>query len=325
MQNKKACLSYGFMFGLLLALSVQAAPISEEYLVVDLSAGLEAASYPIGTLAAAPAGGWADEYKTTKMVLRKIPAGSFTMGSPTDELGRYDNETQHQVTLTKDFYVGVFEVTQKQWELVKGSWPSYFTNADCRDSRPVEQVSYDDIRGSSAGAGWPGNNAVDSDSFLGRLQAKTGLDFDLPTEAQWEYACQAGTTTALNSGKNLTSTGSCPNMSEVGRYWFNGGSRSSSGGDTSVGTAKVGSYLPNQWGLYDMHGNVWEWCLDWYQSELGSSTQIDPRGAAGGSNRVDRGGSLDSNADICRSACRGRFWPSIRFNNVGFRLVRAVP
>jgi len=302
-----------------------AAPISEEYLVVVLSTGSEATSYPVSSLAEIPAGGWTDEYKTTKLVLRKIPAGTFTMGSPANELGRDSDETQHPVTLTKDFYVGVFEVTQKQWERVMGVWPSYFTNANYRDSRPVEQVSYEDIRGSSAGAGWPANNAVDADSFLGRLRAKTGLTFDLPTEAQWEYACRAGTTTALNSGKNLTSTGSCPNMSEVGRYWYNGGSGYSSGGDTSGGTAKVGSYLPNQWGLYDMHGNVWEWCLDWYQSELGSSAQTDPWGAAGGSDRVIRGGSWIIPAWSCRSAFRGGYWPSYRLYYLGFRLVRAVP
>ena len=163
-----------------------AAPISEEYLVVDLSTGSEATSYPVSSLAEIPAGGWTDEYKTTKLVLRKIPAGTFTMGSPENELGRYSDETQHQVTLTKDFYVGVFEVTQKQWELVMGVWPSYFYNASYRDSRPVERVSYDDIRGSGVGSGWPASSAVDTESFLGRLRTKTGLDFDLPTEAQWE-------------------------------------------------------------------------------------------------------------------------------------------
>ncbi|MDD3523238.1 MAG: leucine-rich repeat protein [Candidatus Cloacimonetes bacterium] len=301
------------------------APAEDTYLIIDLSVGPSAASYPVSTLSAVPAGGWTDVYKTTKLVLRKIPAGTFTMGSPEEELGRNSNETQHQVTLTKDFYVGVFEVTQKQWERVMGSWPSYFHNASHRDARPVEKVSYDDIRGSSAGAGWPGNNAVDADSFLGRLRAKTGLTFDLPTEAQWEYACRAGTTTALNSGKNLTSTGSCPNMSEVGRYWYNGGSGYSSGGDTSGVTAKVGSYLPNQWGLYDMHGNVSEWCLDWYQSELGSSAQTDPWGAAGGSHRVGRGGGWPDNARLCRSAYCSRNSPSSRYDDLGFRLVRAVP
>ncbi|MDQ0288418.1 SUMF1/EgtB/PvdO family nonheme iron enzyme [Oligosphaera ethanolica] len=300
------------------------APPEDTYLVIDLSAGPDAASYPVSTRTTAPAGGWTDEYKTTKLVLRKIPAGTFTMGSPANELGRDPDETQHPVTLTKDFYVGVFEVTQKQWERVMGNWPSWFSNASYRDARPVEQISYDDIRGSSAGAGWPGNNAVDAGSFLGRLRTKTGLDFDLPTEAQWEYACRAGTTTALNSGKNLTDEYECPNVAEVGRYWYNGGSGYSSDGDTSVGSAKVGSYLPNQWGLYDMHGNVWEWCLDWYQSELGSAAQTDPPGAAGGSDRVARGGGWGRYAYDCRSADRNRDWPSRRGIILGFRLVRAV-
>jgi len=298
--------------------------ISSEYLVVDLSPGSEASGYSVSTLAAVPAGGWTDEYKTTKLVLRRIPAGTFTMGSPTNELGRDSDETQHQVTLTQDFYVGVFEVTQKQWERVMGAWPSYFYNAAYRDARPVEKVSYDNIRGSNAGSGWPLHNAVDAESFLGQLRTKTGLTFDLPTEAQWEYACRAGTTTALNSGKNLNNEVECPNMAEVGRYWYNGGSGYSSGGNTSVGTAKVGSYLPNAWGLYDMHGNVREWCLDWlaiYSQEM----QIDPKGAAGGSFRVFRGGCWNFDARICRSAFRSRYSPSYRYDNLGFRLVRAVP
>ena len=294
-------------------------------MIIDLQGGVDTEHYPVSYRSTPPAYGWTDEYKTTKLVLRKIPAGTFMMGSPADELGRWDDETQHQVTLTKDFYVGVFEVTQKQWERVMGSWPSTFYNASYRDARPVETVSYDDIRGSGAGAGWPANNAVDADSFLGRLRAKTGLALDLPTEAQWEYACRAGTTTALNSGKNLTDTWECPNMAEVGRYWYNGGGGSSWDGDTSGGTAKVGSYLPNQWGLYDMHGNVWEWCLDWYQSELGSSAQTDPWGAAGGSNRVNRGGCWNYDARYCRSANRNRYSPSLRYFSLGFRLVRAVP
>ncbi|MDD4032799.1 MAG: SUMF1/EgtB/PvdO family nonheme iron enzyme, partial [Bacteroidales bacterium] len=292
-------------------------PRLDDYLVIDLSLGPDATSYPVSTFAAVPPGGWTDEYKTTKLVLRKIPAGAFVMGSPENELGRESDETQHQVTLTKDFYVGVFEVTQKQWERVMGNWPSYFTNASCRDSRPVEKVSYEDIRGSDTGSGWPANNDVDAGSFMGRLRARTGLDFDLPTEAQWEYACRAGTTTALNSGKNLTGTGSCSNMAEVGRYYYNGGSDYSSGGDTLRGTAKVGSYLPNQWGLYDMHGNVWEWCLDWSQSDLGSSPQIDPQGAAGGSYRVYRGGRWNGYAYYCRSADRRWDWPSYRLINRG--------
>ncbi len=280
------------------------------YMVVDLSGGPSASSYPVSYLSAVPSGGWTDEHKTTKLVLRRIPAGTFTMGSPTNELGRTTNEVQHSVTLTKDFYIGVFEVTQKQWERVMGTWRSYFTNAACRDMRPVELVSYYDIRESPGNLNdptvhWPSNDLVNTNSFMGKLRAKTGLStFDLPTEAQWEYACRAGTTTALNSGKDLTDTGTCPNMAEVGRYQHNhpGGFSTNSSVSTDGGTAKVGSYLPNAWGLYDMHGNVREWCLDWYVSAARGA--LDPLGEASGSGRVMRDGCWGSGARICRSAYR---------------------
>ena len=277
----------------------------EKYMVVDLATG--AISY----LEDAPEGGWTDEYKTTQMVLRKVKAGTFTMGSPEDELGRYLNEVQHEVTLTKDFYIAVFQTTQKQYETITGSNPSYFSG----DTRPVERVSYNMIRGTEKGAGWPANGDVDEDSFLGKLRAKTSKAFDLPTEAQWEYACRAATTTALNSGKNLSSTGSCPEMNEVGRYSYNGGENS--------GTAVVGSYLPNAWGLYDMHGNVNEWCLDWWDdSENWSSDPVtDPVGSTEGTYRLRRGGSYGDYAYACRSAFRSCGDPSYSSSYSGFRVV----
>lgn len=303
-----------------------------EYMVIDVSGGPEAESYPATyyrTLADVPGGPNSDAYKTTNILMRLISKGGYTMGSPTSELGRDSDETQHQVTLTKDFYIGVFEVTQKQWERVMGAWPSYFNNATYRDARPVEQVSYYDIRENPANSAidphWPQSSQVHADSFMGKLRAKTGLaTLDLPTESQWEYACRAGTGTALNSGYNLISTGSDPRMSEVGRYWYNGGSGYTRNGDTSVGTAKVGSYLPNQWGLYDMHGNMEEWCLDWDGTYPGTVT--DPAGAASGSYRVLRGGSWYSNrARRCRSAYRNYNCPSRRAYSYGFRLSRTLP
>ena len=290
----------------------------EEYLVIDLSGGSGASSYPKTTLYAVPAGGWTDEYKTTKLVLRRLPVGKFWMGSPSEELGRLSNEDLHQVTLTQDFHIGVFEVTQRQWELVMGTKPSYCNNATYYASRPVEQVTYNDIRGSSLGAQWPANNSVDATSFMGKLRAKTGLTFDLPTEAQWEYACRAGTTTALNSGKNLTDQDQCPNLAEVGRYWYNGGSGYSQNCTTANATAKVGSYLPNAWGLYDMHGNVWDWCLDWYDA-YGTSSVTDPKGATTGSLRLLRGGGWGAIASVCRSACRNSISPNTVNSNTGFR------
>ena len=246
--------------------------------------------------------------------MRWIPAGTFTMGSPKDELGRFDNEVQHEVTLTRRYYIGVFEVTQKQWNLIMGSNPS----ENQGDTRPVECVSYD-IRGTEKGAGWPrGGHEVDDGSFLGKLRSKTGLAFDLPTEAQWEYACRAGTTTALNSGKNLTDEDKCPYMAEVGRFRYN---QSDGKGGYDKHT-KVGSYQPNAWGLYDMHGNVWEWCLDWY-GENPRSAVTDPQGPDSGSGRVWRGGSWYDGAQFCRSTFRGSLDPSYSYGFSGFRVVFA--
>jgi len=290
----------------------------EVYLVIDLSAGPKASNYRMSYLPSVPAGGWTDEYKTIKLVLRYIPAGTFIMGSPSDEIGRHSDEARHRVTLTQPFYIGVFEVTQKQWERVMDTRPSHFQNAKYGDTLPVEDVSFNEIRGSSIGAGWPANTNVDADSFMGRLRARTGMVFDLPTESQWEYAGRAGTTTALNSGKNLTAKGSCPHMAEVGRYSFSFGPSSFQTGNTSSGTATVGSYLPNQWGLYDIHGNVWEWCLDWYGNYPG--TVSDPKGADSGSHRVLRGGSWRD--ETCRVALRHYFLSVNACNSaVGFRVL----
>jgi formylglycine-generating enzyme required for sulfatase activity len=305
-----------------------------DYIVVDLSGGTSAVNYAVTYLAAVPPGGWTDEHKTTKLVMRRIPATSpdFTMGSPSGELGRDSDETQHTVTLTKDFYIGVFEVTQRQWELVMGNKPSYFNNATYYQTRPVEQVSYYDIRenpnNSAISPNWPATNAVHANSFMGKLRAKTGLTgFDLPTESQWEYACRAGTNTALNSGYNLTSTSQDARMDEVGRYYFNGKKNGyNHGSATNAGTAAAGSYLVNTWGLYDMHGNVWEWCLDWYGDYPGTAS--DPKGPTSGqygSYRIFRGGGWGGNADGCRSASRFYYNPNYRGDagDNGFRVALA--
>ncbi len=281
------------------------------YLVVNLNTGAVTPSTTGPDLSD-------DTCRTTELWLRRIPKGTFTMGSPVGEVGRYSDETQHQVTLTEDFYIGVFEITQKQYSLIYGSNPSSYKG----DTRPVEYVSYNTIRGtgSTAGAGWPAyGHAVDSGSFLGKLRAKTGKTFDLPTETQWEYACRAGTTTALNTGKNLTSTDKDSAMAEAGRYYYN---QNDGKGGYSEHT-KVGSYLPNAWGLYDMHGNVWEWCLDWWISDLGSSAVTDPKGPNSGSHRVGRGGSWYGYAQNCRSANRNDCGntPSYDYVSSGFRVV----
>ena len=282
------------------------------YMVVDLSGGPDAENYPISYLNGVPEGGWTEEYKTTKLVLSKIEAGIFTMGSPTNELDRYSGEVQHEVTLTKPFFAGVFEVTQKQYELITGTNPASYQG----DARPAERVSYNMIRGSEKGAGWPANSEVDETSFLGILRAKTDQPFDLPTEAQWEYACRAGTTSALNDGNNLTNSYEDGNMNKLGRYDYN--ANDGKGGFSEHTT--VGSYMPNAWGLYDMHGNVWEWCLDWWERWNGDPV-TDPKGNTEGSSRMLRGGAWYNGAGVCRSAFRNIIGPDIDSNvGYGFRV-----
>ncbi|MCL1856624.1 MAG: formylglycine-generating enzyme family protein [Kiritimatiellaeota bacterium] len=308
-----------------------------QYVVIDLSRGANASSYQVSefqSLAILPND---TAYKTTKLALRKIPNGTFVMGSPETEVGRRTyiwsgeagrstDETRHKVTLSQDYYIGVFEVTQRQYELVMGVNPSETKGY----THPVANVSYEMIRGAEQGGEWPNAVAVDEASFMGKLRAKTGLTFDLPTEAQWEYACRAGTTTALNSGENLKSEYQSPAMDALGHY--EGTSRGKWNPqkreyDRSV--AVGGKYKANAWGLYDMHGNVREWCLDW-RGNFGESGTSDPKGPAPRSSgiigdRILRGGSFLDSAGGCRSATRYYMAPFDSDVGTGFRVCIQPP
>ncbi len=275
------------------------AGVGAPYCVIDLSKGSSAESYPVTYFFADSSEEFnTNEYKTTKLVLKRVEAGEFVMG---------DDQTtpiaaDHKVTLTKPFYMGLFEVTQKQWYQVMGENPSYFPG----DTNPVECVSYEMIRGNSEGTKWPATNSVDSTSFLGKLRAKTGIDFDLPTEAQWEYTCRAGTKTTYSYGDSAN-----------GNYmWYNNGSWNL--------PREVGTKLPNPWGFYDMHGNVYEWCLDWYADALTYGT--DPKGASSGSKRVYRSACASDKAPNCTSSYRDSYDPNFAINlGGGIRLSRTLP
>jgi formylglycine-generating enzyme required for sulfatase activity/endonuclease I len=295
------------------SVKMRAGTAAAAYWVMDMGSGACAEQWPIETWEGVPVGGWDLENKTAKLVLRRVEAGTFTMGSPDGELGRQGDETAHAVTLEQPYGLGVFPVTQKQWALATGGEvPSQYAG----DARPVECVSQGMVRGLTDGTQWPLEGGVDADSFLGVLRAKTGVAFDLPTEAQWEHACRAGTGTALNSGKELTGPETCDNLAELGRYAHNGGSE-----DTADGRhAEVGSYAPNAWGLYDMHGNVWEWCLDWYGEGGTDAPATNPVGPETGTGRVVRGGSWNSDAQDCRSARRGVRNPSEAAADIGLRV-----
>jgi len=222
------------------------------------------------------------------MEFKLIPAGTFIMGDASGE----DDETPHEVTLTKPFKMGVHEVTQAQYEQVMGVNPSKFKGADYPvQDYPVETVTWDD--------------AVEFCRRLSELPAEkeAGNVYRLPTEAEWEYACRAGTTTMYSFGDD---------ESDLRNYaWY---LRYSGGG-----THPVGGKKPNAWGVYDMHGNVWEWCQDWY-GDYPSGSVTDPSGAKSGSDRVFRGGSWSMTPEHCRSATRFGGFPWYRNGYLGFRV-----
>ena len=227
-----------------------------------------------------------------KLVL--IPKGTFMMGSPETEKGRQENETQHKVTISKDYYLGVYEVTQLQYEKVMGKNPSYFQGAIVGNENanlPVEKISWD--------------YAVEFCKKLSDLpeEKKAGRVYRLPTEAEWEYACRAGSKAAYSFGANSTSLGDYA--------WF--------GENSGNQTHPVGEKKANAWGLYDMHGNVWEWCSDCL-GKYPKGSVSDPSGPSEGSFRVIRGGSWRLVAARCRSAYRRLFAPSDRDYSLGFRV-----
>jgi len=228
------------------------------------------------------------------MKLALIPAGEFMMGSPESEEGRNGDEgPQHRVRITRAFYLGTTEVTQGQWESVMGTkpWSGKFYVKEGSDYA----ATY---------VGWE-----DAVKFCRKLSAKEGKEYRLPTEAEWEYACRAGTTTAYHFGADA---------SRLGDYaWYH---------DNAFNVEEryahqVGQKRPNGWGLYDMYGNVWEWCADWYDDEYyANSPADDATGPASGSNRVSRGGCWSFHAGNCRSSHRDGDWPDCRSSGLGFRV-----
>jgi formylglycine-generating enzyme required for sulfatase activity len=233
----------------------------------------------------------------TSMVF--IPPGSFILGSPTNEVDRYDDEgPQTAVTISQGFWIGMYPVTQREYQSVMTNNPSWFTS-DL--SRPVEQVSWLDASNYC-------RLLTQHDLASGQIPAR--YQYRLPTEAEWEYACRAGTSTRFYYGED-------PGYADLATHaWY----RSNSGSQTQP----VGQKSPNPWGLYDMCGNVWEWCQDWYAPLYPGGSVTDPQGPAMGDYRVLRGGSWDGFARRCRSACRIGDDPTANYyDNYGFRVVLA--
>jgi formylglycine-generating enzyme required for sulfatase activity len=244
-----------------------------------------------------------------------IAPGAFTMGSPSNEPGRDGDEKQHRVTLTRGYFLQATEVTQGQWKAVMDSNPSSFKN--CGDDCPVENVSWNDAQ-----------------NFIQKLNQKEGGNkYRLPTESEWEYAARSGSEGPIYAGKFvIRGKNNAPALDDIAWYGGNScvdysGGKDCSGWDekqyscSSCGTHPVALKKPNAWGLYDMIGNVWEWCQDW-KGDYPSRAVTDPTGPSGGSGRVARGGSWYCDARYCRSADRGYVGPGVGSNGLGFRLLR---
>jgi len=223
-----------------------------------------------------------------------IPPGTFLMGSPPCEPGRHADEDQHPVTLTRGFFCQRTEVTQGQWLEAMGNKPSHFQ--DCGEDCPVEFVSWNDCQ-----------------EFIRLLnERERGDKYRLPTEAEWEFACRAGSGEAFASGSiTETGCGHAPNLDPIGWYCGNSGKR----------PHPVAQKNPNAFGLYDMHGNMWEWCGDWYGTYPPGHV-VEPKGPSEGSGRVLRGGGWHEDAGDCRSAIRVGRLPDSKAGTLGFRLVR---
>jgi formylglycine-generating enzyme required for sulfatase activity len=277
------------------------------------------------------------------MEMIPIQAGEFTMGSPADEEMRDDDETQRLVTLTSDFQMSAMEVTQGEWVSVMGEFPSEFPSKFTGESTggllPVENVSWEEAiafcNGLSTMEGLPVAYEVRDVEGVADARMVSLLDaegqpttnvtevkgYRLPTGAEWEYACRAGTTTAFNTGDTI----SADQANYDGDITYGDGSK----GVDLERTAPVGSYPPNAWGLYDMHGNVWEWVHDLHGT-YSSDAVIDPTGATPGDSRIPRrarvlrGGGWSGGPQFCRSAYRAWNSPSSRESYLGFRIVRGV-
>lgn len=286
-------------------------------------------------------------YKTTKLLMRKIMAAGvqWTMGSTESECTattERTRETTHLVTLTNNYYIGVFEITQKQWKMV---WPdsaaTAYHTADGEDEsragehelRPMEQVSYNEIRNSSNTTAVAGNqypNPPNDDSFLGRLRALTdGINFDLPSEAQWEFACRAGNGDGLwGNGQPIKQTVTQSNRNSLSAVQLGlpgrCGLAKSNVAVEQGGTSIVGTYAPNSWDIYDMHGNVWELCLDKWQNDVSSlaGAVVTGMNDTSGTLAATRGAGYNSYASRHRSAYRDAMVrPSVRDEIVGFRVI----
>ncbi|MDR1833008.1 MAG: formylglycine-generating enzyme family protein [Fusobacteriaceae bacterium] len=260
---------------------------------------------------AIPANGQTGRQSATPTGMVYIPGGAFLMGSPVTETGRRNDETAHPVTVSS-FYLSPFEVTQREYQALTGTNPSAWKG----ENNPVTHVSwFDAIRFCNAKSRREG--LADAYEINGENVTwnQSANGYRLPTEAEWEYACRAGTVTPFNTGETITARQA--NFNDKSFFGSN------TTGESGKQTMPVGSFAPNAWGLYDMHGNVWEWCWDWYGA-YSDEAQRDPQGASSGSARVDRGGAwIEVGPQNLRSACRDRHQPADKGRRLGFRLARS--